>query len=321
MENISKYFNLGTSIKTLLEYYFVIVQTSNHKNVSISPNCFIAPKFNSLLIMDICWGYNHHNGPSEWSKMYPVADEGVRQSPVNIQTENAVPAGIPELLYKYEPANVKIVNTGSSWKMDFETDVSNLSGGPLEDKYKIWQMHAHWGKSGGKGGSEHTIDGSQYDAELHIVHYNDKYENPTLAAAQPDGLAVLGMFLKAGKAHEELDKICRNLTDVQTKDKSVVKDEDWIDPSQFLPGSKTFFTYPGSLTTPPLYESVTWIVFKEPVEVSEEQLETMRSLKFGEEESEEYMVDNFRPPCDLKGRTIRVKTVDKNDKYLRTAGL
>ena len=70
-------------------------------------------------------------------------------------------------------------------------------------------MHAHWGKKEG-GGSEHTIDGKQYDAELHIVHYNDKYGDPSKAVDKPDGLAVLGMFLKAGSSHGELEKICKN---------------------------------------------------------------------------------------------------------------
>jgi len=256
------------------------------------------------------WGYDQNNGPSLWSKWYPVADLGERQSPIDIVIGSAVPAeSMPQLSYAYDPASVKLVNTGSSWRMDFEADGTNLSGGPLADNYKILQMHAHWGKKGGKGGSEHTIDGKQYDAELHIVHYNTKYGDPSKAVDKPDGLAVLGMFLKAGKAHEELEKICRNLSSVPTKDKSMNKDEDFIDPTKYLPGNKTFFTYPGSLTTPPLFESVTWIVFKEPVEVSEDQLDAMRSLKIGEEEGCcDCMVDNFRPPCDLKGRTVKVVT-------------
>ena len=48
---------------------------------------------------------------------------------------------------------------------------------------------------------------------------------------------------------------------------------------------------------------------REPVEVSEAQLDAMRSLKIGEEEGCcDCMVDNFRPPCDLKGRTVKVVT-------------
>jgi len=175
--------------------------------------------------------------------------------------------------------------------------------------FKILQMHAHWGCAGA-GGSEHTVDGHQYEAELHIVHYNEKYGDPSKAVDQPDGLAVLGMFLKSGKAHEELEKICKHLAKIDKKDESIKLDEDYLDPTKYLPGNKTYFTYPGSLTTPPLFESVTWIVFKEPVEVSEAQLEAMRKLKISEEAGcEDCMVDNFRPPCQLKGRTVRVKNV------------
>merc|ERR1711862_368151 len=111
-------------------------------------------------------------------------------------------------------------------------------------------------------------------------------------------------FLKAGSSHGELEKICKNLASVPTKDKSVVKDEDFLDPTKFLPGNKTFFTYPGSLTTPPLYESVTWILFKQPVEISSVQLKIMRDMKFGDSNSEN-MRDNYRPVCPRHSRVIR----------------
>ena len=77
---------------------------------------------------------------------------------------------------------------------------------------QVWQMHAHWGSCAGHG-SEHTVDGKQYDAELHIVHFNTKvwiwlsyyytfviaslqYGTPENAADKPDGLAVLGVFIE-----------------------------------------------------------------------------------------------------------------------------
>ena len=34
-------------------------------------------------------------------------------------------------------------------------------------------MLAHWGDKAGRG-SEHTISGKSFDAEIHIVHYNSK---------------------------------------------------------------------------------------------------------------------------------------------------
>lgn len=45
-----------------------------------------------------------------------------------------------------------------------------------------------------------------------------------------------------------------------------------FDPRGLLPESLDYWTYPGSLTTPPLLECVTWIVLKEPISVSSEQV-------------------------------------------------
>ena len=39
-----------------------------------------------------------------------------------------------------------------------------------------------------------------------------------------------------------------------------------------IPENKTFYTYEGSLTTPPLLESVIWTVFRDPVTFSREQV-------------------------------------------------
>ena len=80
-----------------------------------------------------------------------------------------------------------------------------------------------------------------------------------------------------------------------------------LDISKILPEDKSYFTYPGSLTTPPLFESVTWVVFKDPIEMSEEQLNTMRALKTGDNMDCDCMVNNYRPPCELGDRVIRLQ--------------
>jgi len=82
-----------------------------------------------------------------------------------------------------------------------------------------------------------------------------------------------------------------------------------IDCANFLPKEgqpRDFWTYEGSLTTPPLLESVIWVVFQQPIKICAGQMEAMRSLNFTNEESDEgKMVDNYRPPCDLYARVVR----------------
>lgn len=49
---------------------------------------------------------------------------------------------------------------------------------------------------------------------------------------------------------------------------------------KLLPSDKTsFYTYPGSLTTPPCSESVTWVVMKDQVAISIRQLNRFNELE------------------------------------------
>ncbi|KAH0617604.1 hypothetical protein JD844_016025 [Phrynosoma platyrhinos] len=79
-----------------------------------------------------------------------------------------------------------------------------------------------------------------------------------------------------------------------------------FDPSCLLPYSLDYWTYLGSLTAPPLLESVIWIILREPINVCSEQLAKFRNLLCtGEGEAACCMLKNFRPPQPLRGREVR----------------
>merc|ERR1711976_577371 len=91
-------------------------------------------------------------------------------------------------------------------------------------------------------------------------------------------------------------------------------DLDSFDPGCLLPEDKTrFWTYPGSLTTPPCYESVTWVLFREPVEVSEAQLNQFRNLaSYAKGESAQpsddlhgHIIENYRPITPQNDRILK----------------
>ncbi|XDA82942.1 hypothetical protein R6Z07F_012837 [Ovis aries] len=232
---------------------------------------------------------------------------GTRQSPINIRWRDSVydpqlkPLGV---FYKAE-ACLYVWNTGYLFQVEFDdsTEGSGISGGPLENHYRLKQFHFHWGAVN-EWGSEHTVDDHVYPAELHLVHWNAvKYQNYTDAVTGADGLAVVGVFLKLGARHKELQELVAVLPDIKHKDARAALGP--FQPSCLLPACRDYWTYPGSLTTPPLCESVTWIIHKKPIEVAQDQLAAFRSLLFsvpGEEEKA--MVNNYRPLQPLMNRKM-----------------
>nr|XP_055058039.1 carbonic anhydrase [Misgurnus anguillicaudatus] len=256
--------------------------------------------------MSHSWGYGAHDGPETWEESFPIAN-GPRQSPIDIvPTQAQHDPSLKRIRLKYDPAAAQsILNNGHSFQVDFadDDDSSTLTGGPITGTYRLRQFHFHWGSSDDKG-SEHTIAGARFPCELHLVHWNTKYPNFAEAASQPDGLAVVGVFLKIGSANPSLQKVLDALDDIQAKGNQTTFDN--FDPKTLLPASLDYWTYDGSLTTPPLLESVTWIVLKDPISVSPVQMAKFRSLLFtDEEEAPCCMVDNYRPPQPLKGRKVR----------------
>ncbi len=90
--------------------------------------------------------------------------------------------------------------------------------------------------------------------------------------------------------------------------------------SQFLPASKTFYTYSGSLTTYPCTEGVTWIVFEQPVTVNSKDIANLVAATACEPhrvtmqqnvKSAEYFYADNRPLQDIGSRTI-YKHVDSS---------
>ncbi|XP_075935053.1 carbonic anhydrase [Anarhichas minor] len=252
------------------------------------------------------WGYGPINGPDKWAEDFPLAN-GPRQSPINIVPKEAkYDSTLKPLKIKYDPSNANgILNNGHSFQVDYvdDTDSSTLTGGPISGTYRLKQFHFHWG-AGDDRGSEHTVNSIKFPSELHLVHWNTKYPSFGEAASQPDGLAVVGVFLKIGAANPRLQKVLDALDAVKTKGKQTTFSN--FDSKTLLPGSLDYWTYDGSLTTPPLLESVTWIVLKEPISVSPAQMAKFRSLLFtGDGEAPCCMVDNYRPCQALKGRQVR----------------
>lgn len=262
------------------------------------------------------WGYSECNGPKCWGKNYPHA-LGQNQSPVDIIRAQVKPD--PALLnnplkFDYDKIETRnLCNGGFGWRVDIPNvhNISDLEGGPLKHRFRLAQFHSHWGETCCDG-SEHTVDGETFSGELHLVHYNmDLYEDPVKAMGSEDGLAVIGIFLKEGKEHPEFRKICDVINQIKHKGDQT-KTEEMFDIKKLLPrDTLNYWTYDGSLTTPPCFESVLWIVMKEPIELSKDQLDKFRSLLTYCEDAHDIsaidgpVLKNWRNCQPLETRVIR----------------
>lgn len=252
------------------------------------------------------WDYSKANGPCSWHKHYPSAS-GNSQSPIDIITKDAhydSSLNINRLSIQYSQANdFEVVNNGHSVTISRKNNTGHqLSGGPLDNNYRFAQFHFHWGCNSSVG-SEHLLDGKAFPAELHLVHWNsDLFDSFGEAATSRNGLAVLGFFIQIGdKVNPGLKKITDFLPQVnETGGKKDLKAT--YNMADILPdNTKDYWTYSGSLTTPPCAESVTWFVFKSPIHATEDQMKQFRSLKANAKET---IVNNYRPVLPLNGRSV-----------------
>lgn len=130
--------------------------------------------------------------------------------------------------------------------------------------------------------SEHTVGGKSYGNEMHLVHKNDKNE-----------LAVVGVLIEEGAENAAYKAIWSNLPAKANEKKS---DGVEINASELLPKDKKYFTYSGSLTTPPCSENVRWIVLTSPVQMSEGQISGIHRI----------MHKNNRPVQKMHDRSLKV---------------
>uniref|UniRef100_A0A182LXM6 Alpha-carbonic anhydrase domain-containing protein n=1 Tax=Anopheles culicifacies TaxID=139723 RepID=A0A182LXM6_9DIPT len=249
------------------------------------------------------------NGPSHWYRV-DARCGGRYQSPILLNTSNAqlVTRKRPLRLDGQTnlPQSILLQNDGHSAKFTYNWrngDRPVLRGGPLKTKYLFEQFHFHWGVNSTVG-SEHVYDYQRYPMEIHLVFYNGLYESFQDAREQVDGIAVVGLFYEIYQhsVDEQLNTWTRFLRNIVTPDSEftipfidtfplyeVIGDIEW-----------PYFSYEGSLTTPPCLETVTWIVATKPLLVTEKEMKQFRRLQ----SSTGQMVNNYRPVQKLNHRRV-----------------
>lgn len=218
------------------------------------------------------WGYNGQKSPEHWGKISPefsLCETGKNQSPVNIQ--GALKALYSDPILKFQAGKQQIINNG------YTVQINVSRGNTLrldDDIFELQQFHFH-------APGENEIDGQQFPLEGHFV-YNNK----------EGSLLVLALMFTEGKVNPQLTNAWQQMPDKRGQDALLKRP---VDIKALLPKDVGVYRFSGSLTTPPCSEGVTWMVLKQPVSASAEQISLVRSvLKYA----------NNRPVQPLNGRVI-----------------
>uniref|UniRef100_A0A914Z2Z0 Carbonic anhydrase n=1 Tax=Panagrolaimus superbus TaxID=310955 RepID=A0A914Z2Z0_9BILA len=213
------------------------------------------------------WGYSQSDGPKTWGGK---CISGKQQSPINIQQNNANIANYAKLNFiNFDTiGSVKIMNNGltimASGMQEWNENQPYISGGGLKYNYQLVQFHIHWSQMN-ENGSEHTIDGKHFPAEIHLLHIKEG-QSMNESLHQKDGIAVVSLLVNIRYNSSVLtafDEVFKTLLLNSYKGGPTVVQQ--YRPSSILPTNyDSFFYYEGSLTTPGCEESVIWLILTEP---------------------------------------------------------
>jgi carbonic anhydrase len=219
------------------------------------------------------WSYSGATGPEHWASedaAFATCGTGQRQSPIDIRT--TVVKELPAIQFAYKPVPLTVTDTGHSFQVNAPAGSGGITVGG--DHYDLVQFHFH-------RPSEERIRGRSQALVAHLVHKN------------ADGkLAVVAVLIHRGDANVFLKPVFDNFPPKGTPEAPVAGTT--VNLSDFLPQKQGYFTFEGSLTTPPCSEQVRWFVLKTPVSASAAQVQQFAAR----------YPNNARPVQPVNDRTV-----------------
>ncbi|MFC0179820.1 carbonic anhydrase [Thorsellia kenyensis] len=218
------------------------------------------------------WGYSGEAGPQHWAELdesYLLCKTGKEQSPIDIKSSKMIKK--MGLSFDYQPAKIDFINNGHTVQANLVDSKNKIV---LDNKdFQLLQFHLHTP-------SEEAIDGKHSDMVIHFVH-----------SSEDKTLAVVGLLFDLGEENPTLNALIDALP-AKPGDANTLPTP--FDINALLPVDKDYYSFMGSLTTPPCTEGVHWQVLKEHVKISQGQLDKIKAI----------ISENARPIQPLNERKI-----------------
>lgn len=219
------------------------------------------------------WSYSGASGPEHWGSLSPAFEtcgSGQSQSPIDIRGAQSVP--YEPLMFRYRSQPLEAFNDGRG------VHVLSPPGSELRvrgESYRLIEVHFHVP-------GEHQINGRAAEAEIHFVHRDAQ-----------GGWLIVAVPVRAGRrVNSTLLRIVERLPALPGE--RVVYQQVGINPVFLLPTKRDYFSYSGSLETPPCTEPVLWFVLAHPLELDGDQIRGIARVTGV----------NARPVQPLNGRRV-----------------
>ena len=207
------------------------------------------------------------SGPAQWPGLCTT---GKMQAPIDIEGARKLRIATPNI--KYEPVDLDIVDDCNRHRLLVKfPDNYWLRVG--KKPYNLTELHF-------RTPGETAVKGKRPRMSVQLVHFS------------PEGVfLVIEVPVVAGKENPVIKTLWDHMPDPgrEIKVKGLK-----INAADLLPADRSFNRYPGSLTTPICNEVATWMVMKNPIELSEAQIEQY---------AKRYR-DNARPLQPANGRPV-----------------
>lgn len=206
-------------------------------------------------------------GPSHWPQLCAT---GRMQAPIDIEHVDKLP--ITGLKFNYQPSDLDIINDCNQYRILLKfPDNYWLNVG--KRPYFLSELHF-------RAPGENAVNGRRPRMSVQFVHFS------------PEGVfLIVEVPVVAGKENPLIKTLWENIPE-PGKEKRVEGLK--INPEELLPADRSYYRFPGSLTTPICNEVAQWYVLRNPIEMSEAQIV----------EYTKHYHDVARPLQPLNGRPV-----------------
>ena len=221
------------------------------------------------------WSYSGEGGPAAWARLrpeYQLCGAGQRQSPIHIEDTAALQGPNEVLGFDYRPTGGSVLHDGRTIRVEVTGDnLLQVRGA----SYRL--VHFDFHQPG-----EAVVNHQGFAMSVHLVHRDAQGRT-----------AIVAVLLQPGEPSTFIDKVWTYIP-LDVGD-SVRTPAAWIDLATLLPQDQRYYQYFGSMSTPPCEEGVLWMVLKQPVTLSPDQLRLFAQM----------FPNNARPVQALNGRIVR----------------